>query len=163
MTEKGTHKKYEELEQNAKTKALANIEQLIRVKLGLPTGTRMVDRSLTVCVILKLDPVFDEKGNIISHSKIYKEVTNELVKQIYDQCAHVQFRQDWGYKWIESGIKSYLKGYITHNQIKGEIHTAKKLEISKEDFEKIIDGLSSYKESERYKNILKIFEFEKIK
>jgi hypothetical protein len=130
MIEKGKHKKYEELEQNAKTKALVNIDHMIRVKLGLPTETRMVDRSITVCVILKLDPVFDERGNTISHSKIYEEVTNELVKQIYDECTNVQFRKDWGYKWIESCIKSYLQGYITHNQIEGEIRAAELLGIS---------------------------------
>ena len=160
MKEKNNYK-YDELEENVKTKAFMGIDQMIRNKLCLPTGARTIDRPLIECIIIRLDPVFDEKGTVISYSKIYEEVTNELVKHIYDECTNVQFRKDWGYKWIESCIKSYLNGHITQKQIEGEIRAAELLGVSKVDFEIIIKEVSAYKESEHYDELLKILEFEK--
>jgi hypothetical protein len=62
---------------------------MVQIKIGTYRKTRMVDRPLNECIISKLEPVFDKNGKPIYYSKQYKEVTNDLVKQIYDECSTI--------------------------------------------------------------------------
>lgn len=78
---------YDELNENVKIKAMENVDYMVRVKIGLATGARMLNKPLIECIITSLETVFDNDGKIIYNSKKYKVTTNELIKKVHDQCS----------------------------------------------------------------------------
>jgi len=161
--EKSEKKEYsfDELTEKQKINAVFNIDQGVRIKLGLPTGARMVDRPLIECIIKNLETIFEKEGKIKYYSKKYQELTNELLKEIYEQCSNIKFRINWAFKWIKGDLLSYLNNEVNLNIIKGEIKTAERLGMEREDFMNIMGELSNYKETENYKELQKIFKIQK--
>ena len=77
--------------------------------------------------------------------------------------ANKKFRKEWAVKWIRGDLESFFNDKISFIIINGELKTAVSLGVSKKDFKKIMDNLSSYKESERFYYILKILNLKTIK
>ena len=109
---------YNELSDNATINAIYNIDQMLRAKLSLPTGAQIIDKPLIECIISMLDPVFDKNGKAKYYSKKYKEITNELIKEIYDQCSSEKFRKEWAVKWIRGDSESFFNNTLLSGIIK---------------------------------------------
>ena len=155
---------YYELSDNAVIKAIYNIHQMLQTKLSLPAGPLIIDKPLIECIISKLDPVFDKNGKIKNSSKKYKEITNKLIKEEYDQCSVEKFRKNWAIKWIKGDLESFFNKKISFRIITGELTTAVILGVSIKDFNTVLNNLSKYKdtESKRFHYILKILDLEEI-
>ncbi len=76
---------YDELDENVKTNAVFTIDSLVRSKLSLSSGARVVNRPIIERIILELNPVFDRNGRAIYYTKKFTELTEKLIRDIYEQ------------------------------------------------------------------------------
>ncbi len=65
--------------------------------------------------------------------------------------------KEYSINWIKGCIYKYLDGKGNFEKIKAEIQSAKRYGVSRGNFQTIIDALPFDRESERFKDILKIF------